>query len=366
MADNVIDFKQMIKRPERIAAAKWAYTTRRVDRQASYGLTKRDGVPRAGDLVLARVTRLGQHKRLELPDGRRARLFIDDEVVVAYGNRYAPDQFEAIVPDNLGSCHLVAAGGIAAQMVFKHDAVKNPTKLSPIGLVTDGQGRVVNLRDFSLAPVQTIANRPPVIAVVGSSMNAGKTTTAANLIRGLTQAGLSVSAGKVTGTGAGGDIWFFKDAGARRAMDFLDTGLPSTYLLSAEQVQHSFITLLGHLCSAETDVVVLEIADGLFQAETAELVTSSTFKQYVDGVLYAASDSLGGAHGVSRLQDWGVTVFAVSGVLTRSPLGMREFQDVQDIPVLAADALQSPVIETHLCQWLNHTTIALATEGSQR
>ena len=45
----------------------------------------------------------------------------------------------------------------------------------------------------------------PVLIVAGTAMNAGKTTAAARLIKGLQRAGLRVGAAKVTGTGAGGD-----------------------------------------------------------------------------------------------------------------------------------------------------------------
>ena len=58
----------------------------------------RDAEPQPGDLVLARVTRVGQHQHIEQVTGRRAKLWQDDEIIVAYGNRYAPDQFEAFVP----------------------------------------------------------------------------------------------------------------------------------------------------------------------------------------------------------------------------------------------------------------------------
>jgi len=85
----------------RLPAAKPAYTTRHVDLNSATGLLS--GVrPAVGDLVLATVTAVGQHPKVEGPDGRRASLFPGDEVVVAYGHRYAPDQFEASVPDDLG------------------------------------------------------------------------------------------------------------------------------------------------------------------------------------------------------------------------------------------------------------------------
>ena len=97
----------------RLKQAKWAYTTRRIKQDRHFQLLSGAIIPEAGDLVLARVEELGQHKRLELVSSRRARLFEGDEIVVAYGARYAPRQFEAVVPTRLEPCHLVAGGGIA-------------------------------------------------------------------------------------------------------------------------------------------------------------------------------------------------------------------------------------------------------------
>jgi len=102
-----------------LRSAKAAYTTRHVDLHAASQLLT--GVrPRVGDLVLARVAVLGQHPKIELAHGRRAAMFPGDEIVVAYGNRYAPDQFEAEIPGDLGPCDLVAAGGVAGKVIAAH------------------------------------------------------------------------------------------------------------------------------------------------------------------------------------------------------------------------------------------------------
>ena len=91
--------------------------------------------PRAGDVVLARIEALGHHTRLHLPDGRRRALFVGDDVILAYADRYAPSQFEAAVPIQLEPCHLVAGGGIAAMVTERHRQVRRPTQIRPLGLV---------------------------------------------------------------------------------------------------------------------------------------------------------------------------------------------------------------------------------------
>lgn len=85
--------------PRDIRQAQQAFSTRRVPVEAMrILLTERSRCPVAGQLVLARVVSIGQHARVELANGRRAQLYVGENVILAYGNRYAPDQFEGVVP----------------------------------------------------------------------------------------------------------------------------------------------------------------------------------------------------------------------------------------------------------------------------
>lgn len=366
MQTNIIELGRQGGMRDRIRSAKWAFTTRRVAADQAQTLVQTGAVPRVGDLVLAKVRRIGQHTRLELTNGRKAKLSRGDEIVAVFGNRYAPDQFEAIIPEVMGECHLVASGGVVSRVTFKHEAVKSATVINAVGLLADAEGRILNLADHALAPALNLGReRPPVIAVVGSSMNSGKTTIAAHLVRGLTLGGFAVNAGKVTGTGAGGDFWLMEDAGARRVLDFGDAGYPSTYRLSPAAVKQVFVTLLDHLNQAGTDAIVIEVADGLLQTETADLVASDLFAHFVDGVLFAAGDALGALYGLQRLAEWGLRVFAVSGLITRSPLAVRELLDHTEVPVLRPAVLNSPTVEAYIDGWLRDSAHALLRSGGR-
>lgn len=325
----------------RIARAKAAYTTRRVNRAAIKTLLE-DVQPRAGDLVLARVVKLGQHARIELANGRRAPLFVDDEIIVCYGNRYAPDQFEAEVPTNLDACHLVAGGGIAACCLVSHSGVKAATLIQPLGLLGSLDNKPINLADWALPKITSRRPRPLVFAVAGTAMNAGKTTSAAYLIKGLSgYLGMTVGAAKVTGTGAGGDVWLMKDAGAVKALDFTDAGLASTYHVPLAKIETAAENLVAHLREDGVDAIVLEIADGLFQQETAALLSSPCFKSLVDGMIFAANDAMGAVGGVAWLRQRGWPVVAISGCVSASPLAAREARQISGLPVLNLDELSS-------------------------
>jgi len=326
---------------DRVQRAKSSYNTRRIDKDVIASLLTGEIIPRAGDLVLAEVVRLGQHKRIELGHGRRATLFPGDEVIVCYGNRYAPDQFEAEIPADLAECHLVAAGGVASLCLSRNSKIRAPTKIRPIGLLADASGKRINMSDWALPALPVLRNNTPVVTVVGTSMNAGKTTTAANMIKGLSRAGLKVGAAKVTGTGAGGDVWLMKDSGAAAVYDFTDAGYVSTHLTAVSELENIASNLLAQLAHDAVDVIVLEIADGLLQEETSGLLRSEKFRAITDSVIFAAGDAMGAHHGVEWLRKNELPVIAVSGALTASPLARREAEQIIDLPVLGTAELSS-------------------------
>jgi hypothetical protein len=325
----------------RLKAAKRAYVTRRVSLKEKFHL-RSDGVTlEAGDVVLASVVSIGQHQRIELPTGRRAELFPGDEIIVACGARYAADQFEAKVPETIGPCSLVAAGGIAAVQVNKHGRMKSATRIEIIGVLCDSAGRKINLRHYALAePAAPARPRAQVIVVAGTSMNAGKTTTAASIIRGLRNAKLHVAACKLTGTGAGCDAWKYLDSGAVSTLDFTDAGHASTAGLAIPALEMIAATLLA-ASDDGADIIVAEIADGLLQAETAALLQSPVFRALIDSIVFAAGDPMSAGAGVDLLRRWGYEPAAVSGLLTASPIAIREAESVLDIPVVTAGFLQS-------------------------
>ncbi len=334
---------------DRLSSPRRAFATRRV-RMSDAARLLRDPAhrPAAGDLLLARVDRLGHHQRLENLHGRREQMNVGDEIIVAYGNRYAPDQFEATVPSSLGPCHLVAGGGIAALVRCQHAAVRPATRITPVGLLLDQNGEVLNLARYALPDPAPVRSLPLAFAVVGSSMNAGKTTTAAGLVRGLARAGLRVGAAKLTGTGSGGDLWTMRDAGAAVALDFTDAGHASTYLVGRDELDRIGQTLLVQLAREEVDVAIVEIADGLFQRETAMMLEIARSREWFEGVLFAAGDAMAAVHGVEWLRRRGHPLLAVSGLLSTSPLAAREAEGETGVPVLGLGDLTDPVAATKL------------------
>lgn len=318
----------------RIAAAPRAYSTRRAQPELLRAL-RTDLAPKSGDLVLARVAKIGQHFRLHLPSGRSRQLWVDDEIVVAYADRYAPSQYEAHVPRDLGPCHLAASGGIAARVVVSNAKLaKRPTEIEPIGLICpDPLAAALNLADFALPELPSAARLMTTLAVVGSAMDSGKTSALAHLAKGISRLGLRVGYAKLTGTAAGGDPWLLVDAGADPVLDFTDLGLASTYRVALPELERVCEQLVLQLQHAGAEIALLEIADGLFQPETAALLASARLRPLVDGMLYAAVDALGASHGAELIHAQRHRLLGLTGMLAAAPLLMREAQCATELPV---------------------------------
>ncbi len=347
---------QMRRDRVRLRLASWAFTTRRVPQGAACSILPPTGKPEVGDLVLARIDALGHHPALQLVNGRRRQLFPGDEVVVAYGNRYASAQFEALVPETLGPCHLVAGGGLAARAVSWHVKIsRGPTPITPVGLLADSEGRRINLRNFALDPVEpSLEFRPTPLVVVGTSMDSGKTQTCVHLVRGLVKAGLRAGYAKITGTGAGGDYFWMKDAGADPVLDFTDVGYPSTYKLGVQEVESTLLSLMNHVTHHGVDAMVLEIADGVLQSETAALLSGDTFARHIGGIVLAAQDSMGAVAGTNWLRERPVPLLALSGVLTAAPLQIGEAREATGLPIYDREGLATPSVAMDLLGQAQH------------
>ena len=175
-------------------------------------------------------------------------------------------------------------------------------------------------------------------------MNAGKTTTVHHLLHGMGKAGVRPGATKVTGTGSGHDYWVMLDAGAHMMLDFTDAGLAATFQHPISTLERAMAQLVGHLSIGGCGLNLVEIADGVFQQENRRLLVSPLVHDLIDTVILAASDAMGAAQGVRTLTDHGFDVCAVSGVMTKSPLAVREAQAELDLPVLGIPELQDPAV----------------------
>src|SRR2546427_7857251 len=196
-------------------------------------------------------------------------------------------------------------GGLCGLVESKHARAAEPSKLRLLGALGDINGSPLNLRDFALAPLPE-AIHSNVVAVCGTSMDAGKTHTVMSLIMGLRKQGLAVAGIKLTGTATGKDTWNMLDAGACIALDFVDGGFPSTYLSTLDELLNLYDLLISRAAAKGASWVVVEIADGLLQRETAALLQDPGFAASVSAWIFAAGGPCPPAGGGWCFPQWGL------------------------------------------------------------
>jgi hypothetical protein len=211
----------------------------------------------------------------------------------------------------------------------------------PLGLLGNASEKVINLADYALEEAAWPVGLT-VIGIVGASMNSGKTTAAAGLAHGLGQAGHQVAAIKATGTSAFGDFNAFVDTGAQYVADFTDAGMVSTYRQPLARIAAGLDTLLAQAARHGCEVAVVELADGVIQKETAELLKEPRIRDGFVGVIFAAPDALAAAGGCAALRGMGIELAAVTGKVSCSPLSAAEAEAATGVRVIASEALCDP------------------------
>ncbi len=295
--------------------------------------------PSIGDLIFGEVCHPGYHKTIESVSARIHTIHDRTQAVFVFGNRYAPDHFEGLVPESIGdTVDLLARSGVVGEMKNQNELISSPTKLRVLGYICDSTGEVVNTRNYVLIkPKKTVRTTPgaKVILCIGTSMNSGKSYTAAACCYALSSMGKTVRAAKITGTASLKDILLMEDSGAQHVADFSYFGFPSTYMLERRDLMRIFNAIDMKYGNNARNYLVIEIADGIFQRETAMLLREPELRSRIHKLVFCAADSAGVVGGLQVLKEtFDLSPCAVSGLCSSSPLAIREIAEFTDLPIL--------------------------------
>lgn len=308
--------------------------------------------PKAGDVGLFQVVEVDRHSSMQCTDRRSHSIFDGDHILAVFGDRYATAQYEGYVPEHpMEVYHIIGAGGVIGIVRTKNAAWEDyePTTVKLIGYCCEDNKQVINtlFRNKQRSSFTgVIPGDAKVILSIGSTMDSGKTTTAAHIARGLKTTGKDVAFIKLTGTVYTKDIDYVADCGADTALDFSNLGFPSTYLVDKETILDIYQTLLDELGAHKPSYIVMEIADGLFQRETSFLLADESFMKTIHNVVFSCGDSLSVMAGLHVLKQWGIQPCMVSGRFTMSPLLIAEVNDRMSIPVHTIDQIMTGELNT--------------------
>ncbi len=318
--------------------------------------------PKAGDVAIFKIKEIGKHTRIQTVGGNNNYILPGDLIMAVFGNRYATEQMEGYVPEEYCTTyHILGQGGaigILKSMHTKFDLI-GPTTVSLVGYMVDENGLVINTKYYNNLHESILSisntNNQKVILSLGTSMDSGKTTSAAFLTRGLKLAHKKVAFIKLTGTVYTKDKDMVSDYGANVALDFSDFGFPSTYMCSTAEVLNLYQRLLDQVQTYNPEYIIVEIADGLLQRETSALIQNRSFMNNVSGVLFSATDSMSAIAGADILTKLKFNVIGVTGIFTTSPLLIDEVRHQSNFTVLIGEELMSKSIVDTIEQKTNNS-----------
>jgi hypothetical protein len=284
-----------------------------------------------GSIIAVRVHgEKSTYNQLEDTHGRWMTLHDGDLVVGALGKRHALHGYEGVMPGTLAvgdTINMLNIGGVMGQCVSYNPDVGKPFELEVLGQVLvfpefqSRQGIPAHVRHNALGGVPG-APKVPIVFILGTCMNAGKTLAGSAIVRALHQQGLKVGGAKLTGISLMRDTLHLYDHGAEVIADFTDAGVVCSGPESAAQTAHK---VLSEIAAKGVDVIVAETGDGVMgEYGVQAILADPSLREQCACFVFCANDPVGVAGGVDYLKaSYGIGVDIVAGPATDNRVGSR-------------------------------------------
>jgi len=291
-------------------------------------------IPRAqwatGDYVAAELLEgPGVPYGVENVQGRMVEATAGDVVVGALGRRAATLEATGdwqAVGEDLRMQSLTPAG-IFGRLTSKAVSIAALPTLEYRGHVVR-DGRRCTMGDF-VGALPGPGVQAPIILIIGTSMDAGKTVAAKAIVRRLEGLGLRVAGAKLTGVARYRDILAMSDAGAVAIADFMDGGLPST-VVDAGTYRRALQVVLAKLAAAHPDVIVAEAGASPLEPYNGAVAVEE-LGEHVRCTVLCASDPYA-VVGVTTA--FGTRPDLVSGRATSTDAGIALIERLTGLPAL--------------------------------
>lgn len=290
-----------------------------------------------GDVVLVKAldsTSQTTISYLRKPNGDKFKINKGDLFLSAVTNRYAPTIVEGVVPKHLrvgDRIDLLHQGGTCGKITNARGDFKT-LKLEFQGFLSKS-GNKVSMKDYAL-PLRNLdkVSIPKSIIIVGTCEETGKTTATSCLCQGLTKKGYKIGGGKLTGIGSVYDSGSYLKSGAIESYGVIDAGYPSSVGLSQNELENVFLRIFTNLVHAKPDFILLEIADGILQRETAMLIKSKELLKLNPIFIFACNDACGAYGGKVILErKYSIKPIIITGKGAMTKLGREEIKEITGI-----------------------------------
>jgi len=295
-----------------------------------------------GDYVVCQIVDPGGTSlRLELPSGRMRGIIGGEYIIGALGERFATLEatgtWKEVGADGVMS--VLTGGGILGKLTSKSAFLPNMMKVRYTGHA-GRDGKKITMDQF-IPDVAPLPFKTPVVLFVGTSMSAGKTTSARIVTNLFKSAGYKVVGGKLSGAGRYKDILAIKDVGADAVFDFVDVGLPSTICppdVYQEKIEH----LLSIMAHQRADVAIIEVGASPLEPYNGDLAVKA-LGETVKCVILSATDPYA-VYGL--IKAFGIIPDIVTGITTNTLAGTKMVEELCEVKALnLIDSKTTPTLK---------------------
>ena len=282
--------------------------------------------------VLEEQTKYG---KLELIDGTLSKINKGDLIIGVLGERKALAGIVGIVPKKVKSndvLDILNIGGVIGKAVsWNKDFVQSPIPVKVIGNVMVNDKKL-NIHDSIQKLDLVLIKTAPLIVIMGTAMNVGKTTATVKLIQSIkNKTKLNLVAAKLSGIAAQKDILAMKKAGASQVLSFLDVGISST-INNHGLVVPAAKTIINKLTKEKPDLIVVELGDGIIGWYGVEkLLNDQEFMKAISFNIMCAHDLVGAKGSYDMLESLNLKIDFFAGPVTNNTAGTDYIENVLQI-----------------------------------
>lgn len=292
-------------------------------------------IPEEGAVLIAEaLTDTGKNNLLEFTSGRVGFLVEGDILPVVLGKRRALREYSGDIPKHVAVGDLLyylCESGIVGEIRGLNEQWGTPMQVKILGsLVSNGQQ--VNIKDAALPQHATLEHSAPIIGVVGTCMNIGKTTAICKIIKHFKRQGLKVAGVKLSGVASTQDLDTIADAGASPVIGFMDAGLPST-CGDPEEVVAAAINVLNAANKSNPDLIIAEFGDGILgEYNVGNILQSAEIQQHICSFIVGAGDLVGAWGAKEIMHQYGVPVTIITGPAVNNDTGVQYVETHFQVP----------------------------------
>lgn len=318
---------------KRISVDKFSSTTKNIPLANPVKVEATTAV-NVGDIVVVEaLSENPNYPNIELKTGELSSVKNGDIIAGVIGTRQALRGFVGYAPFKIKEkeeLSILNMGGVIGRYISGAPGLGEPVKVKYLGVAKLGS-KLVNMKDYALKPSPFLNPSKPIMLIVGTCMNVGKTVCATSIVKRFSDAGYKVASAKLSGVGALKDLKKMQDAGAVKTLSFIDAGFPST--IDAVDFPDCINGIINDLNKQNPDLIVAELGDGILGHYNVDTVLlNRNFMELVAGVCLCATD-LVAVYGAKKiLNDLGVRVNCISGPVTDTTAGTSYIESQFGIP----------------------------------